>query len=157
MSVALPIDWSVVQTHLIATGGDFTATAQAFDIKEKTLRKRSERGQWMSQFRAYDKKRAEIASQSVAKLTESLAELGESVKFTGMKLAKQGLERFYEQAPTPENWQEAKLAIDIAGKIGNWSAPQTAVQVNVWGGGVTTGESPRVIDLESEEAVNTSS
>lgn len=143
MPAALDIDWAAVQCHYFAIGGDAAATAKAFNIRENTLWRRIQRGKWNE---AIKEKKEQIAqnnaiiaqkvSEGVQRAGQSLAEMGEEVKHLGLKAVKKGLTGFLAKEVEPENWQEAKLAIDIAAKIGNWSAPTAAVQVNVWGAGM---------------------
>jgi hypothetical protein len=155
-------DWNAIRS-VAESGVLLPEVAERFGLPYERVKKRAQRERWLTvaKVQTLRKRHTEQAlSRSVplpskeAVLTESLAELGNQVRFSGLRAASSALAKFAEAPPELQNWSDAKVAVEIAAKIGNWGADEAKVQVNLWQGGasmIREVDSPREIEADEPE------
>jgi hypothetical protein len=116
----------------------------------RNLHKQAERKGWIQALKQAREAKERALSQSVAKTSETIASLADSFKFTTMKGVKMAAESFFAKAPTPENWQEMKLATDIAAKVGGFGQDSGALVQVLFTGGETCSDDGDAIEVEGE-------
>ena len=164
--VASPERWAEIR-RAVEAGMSERKASQVFGIDYETVRKRSQREEWMTEGRILakaqalrDKARVAIDSQSPAvPMGEQRPETASQAVVSSLegyrsqtvlglaKLAKKGVERAIDANLTIENWQDAKIVADIAMKLHN--VGQEGVQVNVLVGGDGGFDGP-VVETEAE-------
>lgn len=149
MPAALAVDWHAARLHLIQCNGDYSATAEAFGVKEPTLRKRAQLDGWAQELKIMRRTKDEAISQSIAKTAETLAEKGENCRLRLLDLAKIGIEKAISADLPVESWQDAKIVAEIAGKAAGFGQ-DTSASVQVMFQGCHSGEEMR--DVTPEDA-----
>lgn len=146
--------WKECQ-RCVESGMDLNEAAQAFGVEYEAVKKKAQRGQWLTKTRIVtlaaglaEKEAAKVKSLSPVvptgeKRTELapklLAESFESHRSQTLlslaKLAGKGIERAINANLEVENWQDAKIVADIAMKLHNVGSEGVNVNVLVGGDG----------------------
>ena len=176
--VLTPEQWQEVRRACEA-GMSYGEASQKWNVENATIRKRAQREEWItdSRIKVMAEKIIEKESQEKAKAIESrLVTKGELVQnapssaisavvetfeshrsqtLLGLaKLAGKGIQRAIDANLEIENWQDAKIAADIAMKLHN--VGQDSVQVNIAQAFAGMDEGPLVSisgDLDEGETV----
>lgn len=153
--------WNEVRRSVEA-GLDIKEAAQAFGVEYEAVKKRAQREQWFTKTRIRTlaeelaEKKAETVklssavpstvSASVA-IAESLEGYRSQTLLSLAKLAKKGVETAAAADLPVENWQDAKIAAEIAMKL--HQVGQESVQVNICNAFADMGEGA-VVETETE-------
>ena len=168
--VASPEKWAEIR-RTVEAGMSEREASQVFGIDYETVRKRSQREEWMTEGRILakaqalrDKARVAIDSQSPAvPMGEQRPETASQAVVSFLegsrsrtlpklaRLAEKGVERAISANLPVENWQDAKIVADIAMKLHN--VGQEGVQVNVLVGGDGGFDGP-VVETQDMETCN---
>ena len=164
--VASPEKWAEIR-RTVEAGMSEKEASEVFGIDYETVRKRSQREEWLTEGRILakaqalrDKAREEIDGKSPAvPMGEQRPETASQAVVSFLegsrsrtlpklaRLAEKGVERAISANLPVENWQDAKIVADIAMKLHN--VGQEGVQVNVLVGGDGGFDGP-VVETEAE-------
>lgn len=161
--VADPERWIEIR-RAVEAGMSQKEASDVFKISYEAIKKRAQREEWLTENRIKEAKEAKIASLVPAKslapqnALQAVAESFESHRSGTLlnlaKLAGKGIQRAIDANLNIENWQDAKIAADIAMKLHN--VGQESVQVNIAQAFAGMDEGPLVSisgDLDEGETV----
>lgn len=136
--IATPERWNEVK-RAVEAGMSQKEASEVFQLSYDAIKKRAQREEWITEKRVQAAKEAKlaqtVASQSPApqNALQAVAESFESHRSGTLlnlaKLAGKGIQRAIDANLNIENWQDAKIAADIAMKLHN--VGQESVQVNI--------------------------
>lgn len=156
--VADPERWIEIR-RAVEAGMSQKEASDVFKISYEAIKKRAQREEWLTEKRIEAAKEAKIASlvpdKSLApqNALQAVAESFESHRSGTLlnlaKLAGKGIQKAIDANLNIENWQDAKIAADIAMKLHN--VGQDSVQVNIAQAFAGMDEGP-VVETEVENA-----
>lgn len=150
--VAEPERWQEIR-RAVEAGMSQKEASEVFKVSYDAIRQRAAREEWITEKRlaAMKAERVTSESQGAEKALEAVASSLESYRSRTMlglaKLAEKGVSRAVDANLPVENWQDAKIAAEIAMKL--HQVGQESVQVNICNAFADMGEGA-VIETDIE-------